>query len=81
MGSSFTDGSGSQVAPASPERKRPWGEVPAYHEPGSEAGPGVSQNVWSTARAPSPPFAKAGGRTASVHVRPRFVERNTVGPR
>jgi hypothetical protein len=66
-------------APPSVLRNRPCGEVPAYHALGSFAWQGVSQNVWSTLRLP--PALNAGGFCASVHVRPRSLERNTVGPR
>src|SRR6266540_2402859 len=82
-GSSFNPETGCHVTPPSSDRKRPWGEVPAYHVPASLAWPGVSQNVWSTARplSLSGAFANAGGRFASFQLRPRSVERNTVGPR
>ena len=74
---------GAHVAPPSSERNRPCGEVPAYHTSGSAAGPGMSQKVWSTARPVrgSAVLAKAGGRAASFHVRPKSVERKTVGPK
>ena len=69
----------SHVAPPSAERNSPCGDVPAYHTPGCDACPGVSQNVWSTTRPLS--GANAGGLAASFHVRPPSCERNTVGPR
>ena len=74
---------GFQLTPPSSERNSPCGEVPAYHTFGSDAWAGVSQNVWSTARpfSPSGAFANAGGCAASFQVRPRSMERNTVGPR
>ena len=82
LASSLTEGSGAQVTPPSSERNRPCGEVPAYQVSRSLACPGVSQKVWSTERAGRPGrLAKAGGCFASFHVRPRSVERNTVGPR
>src|SRR5713101_22593 len=73
----------SQVTPPSSERNNPGGETPAYQAPGSEECPGVSQNTCSTARPFSPAAAlgNAGGRCASFQVRPKSVERNTVGPR
>ncbi len=80
-GSSLIEEKGSHVTPPSSERKSPCGEVPAYQDPGSLGWPGVSQNVWSTARPLPSTFAKAGGRAASFHVRPKSVERKTVGPR
>jgi hypothetical protein len=56
-GSSFRPATGPQVSPPSSERKRPWGEVPAYQIPGWERWPGVSQKVWPTARAGAPSAA------------------------
>src|SRR5256885_2980917 len=49
----------------------------------SEECPGVSQKTCSTDSPFSPGAAlgNAGGRSASFHVWPKSVERNTVGPR
>lgn len=59
------------------------GQVPAYHAPGSLLCPGLSQKVCSTAsaRSPSAALRNAGGRVASVQVRPMSVVRKIVGPR
>ena len=80
---SLKPATGSQVTPPSPEWNSPCGDEPAYQVPGRPGWPGVSQKVWSTARAASPEraFLKAGGRAASFQVLPRSVERKTVGPR
>src|SRR6185437_15166195 len=83
MGLSLKPATGCQRSPPSSERKRPAGDVPAYQVPRSDECPGVSQNTRCTARASSPLAAcrKAGGCAASFQVRPRSVERKTVGPR
>src|SRR5438552_7243341 len=83
MGLALKPATPSQVTPPSSERNNPGGETPAYQAPGSEECPGVSQNTCSTARpfSPGAAFGNAGGRSASFHVRPKSVERNTVGPR
>src|SRR5882757_9922657 len=44
-GSSLIPEKGSHLTPPSSERNSPCGDVPAYHESGSLAWPGVSQNV------------------------------------
>src|SRR6266436_2213582 len=44
-GSSLIPEKGSHVTPPSSERNSPCRDVPAYHESGSLAWPGVSQNV------------------------------------
>ncbi|MCY1514787.1 hypothetical protein D9M68_493390 [compost metagenome] len=83
IGWSLKPDTGSHVAPWSVLRNSPCGEVPAYQAPGSLAWPGVSQNTWSTTRpvSPSGALSNAGGRVASVQLRPPSAERNTVGPR
>src|SRR5690242_11668380 len=72
-----------QVSPPSSVRNSPGGDEPAHHTPGSDTGPGSSQNVWLTARTlPSPStLGNAGGRLASFHVAPRSPDRKIVGPR
>ncbi len=80
-GWSFQPATGAQVSPPSSVRNSPCGEPPAYQEPGSSAWPGVSQNTELRDRPWASPSAKAGGGVASCHVRPRSLERNTVGPR
>jgi hypothetical protein len=58
-GSSLIGENGAHVTPPSSERNSPCGEVPAYQTPARSAWPGVSQNVWSTARPlPSAPLVE-----------------------
>jgi len=58
-------------------RKSPWGDAPAYHTPGSDVWPGVSQKTWATLRAGLPLAArgKAGGLAASCQVTAPSAER------
>src|SRR2546427_2919289 len=81
IGFSFHPATPSQVAPPSGLRNKPGGDVPAHQTPGSLRCPGVSQNVWLTARpcCPSGTLGNAGGRDASFQVWPRLDEWNTVG--
>src|SRR5207237_9282804 len=66
----------SQVLPPSSVRPRPWGDVPAYHTPGSLACPGVSQNTAETDR-PGATASTWSGRSSSVH----FSVPSTFGKR
>ena len=68
------------VAPPSSERNRPCGDVPAYQTPGSRR---VARRRARTCdrRCARCRRLNAGGRAASFQVRPRSVERKTVGPR
>src|SRR5262249_61549468 len=83
IGCSLKPLTGSQVLPASSERNRPGGEVPAYQTSGSLSCPGVTQKTESTDRpfSPSGALGNAGGLSDSVQLEPASFDQKTVGPR